>query len=79
MRVNNVLAMHLPVRLLIVKHFFVKHFFVKQVLYLEGFNCKAFIHQVLYCIVLYSSIYIAPLNSHRQTEALKVCTFIHSY
>ena len=23
-----------------------------------------------YCIVLYSSIYIAPLNSHRQTEAL---------
>ena len=24
----------------------------------------------LYCIVLYSSIYIAPLNSHRQTEAL---------
>src|SRR6218665_401850 len=27
---------------------------------------------VLYCIVLYSSIYIAPLNSHRQTEALLV-------
>ena len=26
----------------------------------------------LYCIVLYSSIYIAPLNSHRQTEALLV-------
>src|SRR6218665_1051914 len=25
----------------------------------------------LYCIVLYSSIYIAPLNSHRQTEALR--------
>ena len=25
-----------------------------------------------YCIVLYSSIYIAPLNSHRQTEALLV-------
>jgi len=24
------------------------------------------------CIVLYSSIYIAPLNSHRQTEALSV-------
>src|SRR6218665_420290 len=24
----------------------------------------------LYCIVLFSSIYIAPLNSHRQTEAL---------
>src|SRR6218665_1715781 len=29
-------------------------------------------HRVLYCIVLYSSIYIAPLNSHRQTEALLV-------
>src|SRR6218665_1830259 len=28
--------------------------------------------QVLYCIVLYSSIYITPLNSHRQTEALLV-------
>src|SRR6218665_2839748 len=28
-------------------------------------------HQIVsYCIVLYSSIYIAPLNSHRQTEAL---------
>ena len=27
---------------------------------------------VLYCIVLYSSIYIAPLNSQRQTEALVV-------
>ena len=27
---------------------------------------------VLYCIVLYSSIYIAHLNSHRQTEALLV-------
>src|SRR6218665_3717138 len=27
---------------------------------------------ILYCIVLYSSIYIAPLNSHRQTEALVV-------
>jgi len=27
---------------------------------------------VLYCIVLYSSIYIAPLNSHGQTEALLV-------
>ena len=27
---------------------------------------------LLYCIVLYSSIYIAPLNSHRQTEALLV-------
>src|SRR6218665_1181073 len=27
---------------------------------------------ILYCIVLYSSIYIAPLNSHRQTEALLV-------
>ena len=27
---------------------------------------------VLYCIVLYSSIYIAPLNSQRQTEALLV-------
>src|SRR6218665_1359733 len=27
---------------------------------------------VLYCIVLYSSIYIAPLNDHRQTEALLV-------
>ena len=27
---------------------------------------------VLYCIVLYSSIYIAPLSSHRQTEALLV-------
>ena len=26
----------------------------------------------LYCIVLYSSIYIAPLNSHGQTEALLV-------
>jgi len=26
----------------------------------------------LYCIVLYSSIYIAPLNSQRQTEALVV-------
>ena len=26
----------------------------------------------VYCIVLYSSIYIAPLNSHRQTEALLV-------
>ena len=25
-----------------------------------------------YCIVFYSSIYIAPLNSHRQTEALLV-------
>src|SRR6218665_2792000 len=25
-----------------------------------------------YCIVLYSSIYIAPLNSQRQTEALVV-------
>ena len=24
------------------------------------------------CIVLYSNIYIAPLNSHRQTEALLV-------
>jgi len=24
---------------------------------------------VVYCIALYSSIYIAPLNSHRQTEA----------
>src|SRR6218665_2268958 len=35
----------------------------------EGFNwssCSSF------CIVLYSSIYIAPLNSHRQTEALFV-------
>src|SRR6218665_2012342 len=29
-------------------------------------------HCVLYCIVLYSSIYIAPLNSQRQTEALVV-------
>ena len=27
---------------------------------------------LLYCIVMYSSIYIAPLNSHRQTEALLV-------
>ena len=27
---------------------------------------------LLYCIVLYSSIYIAPLNSLRQTEALLV-------
>src|SRR6218665_1832627 len=27
---------------------------------------------LIYCIVLYSSIYIAPLNSHRQTEALLV-------
>src|SRR6218665_3707800 len=27
---------------------------------------------VFYCILLYSSIYIAPLNSHRQTEALLV-------
>jgi len=27
---------------------------------------------VLYCIVLYLSIYIAPLNSHGQTEALLV-------
>src|SRR6218665_367764 len=27
---------------------------------------------VCLCIVLYSSIYIAPLNSHRQTEALLV-------
>src|SRR6218665_3906232 len=27
---------------------------------------------VYFCIVLYSSIYIAPLNSHRQTEALLV-------
>src|SRR6218665_2681014 len=27
---------------------------------------------VLYCIVLYSNIYTAPLNSHRQTEALLV-------
>src|SRR6218665_1541632 len=26
----------------------------------------------LYCIVLYSSIYIAPLSNHRQTEALLV-------
>ena len=26
----------------------------------------------LYCIVLYLSIYIAPLNSHGQTEALLV-------
>src|SRR6218665_2884861 len=24
--------------------------------------------RLLYCIVLYSSIYIAPLNSHRQAE-----------
>src|SRR6218665_1546766 len=27
---------------------------------------------LLYCIVLYSSIYIAPLNSHGQTEVLLV-------
>jgi len=26
----------------------------------------------IYCIVLYSIIYIAPLNSHRQTEAILV-------
>jgi len=26
----------------------------------------------LYCVVLYSSIYILPLNSHGQTEALLV-------
>jgi len=26
---------------------------------------------VFFCIVLYSSIYIAPLNSHGQTEALQ--------
>ena len=38
----------------------------------ENRNENAAMDIVLYCIVLYSSIYIAPLNSHRQTEALLV-------
>src|SRR6218665_159350 len=38
-----------------------------------------YIIYILYCIVLYLSIYIAPLNSHGQTEALLVQYHIYMY
>src|SRR6218665_1885907 len=31
------------------------------------------VRSFLYCIVLYSSIYIAPVNSHRQTGLVVLC------
>jgi len=41
-------------------------------LYQSVDQSRLLIVTILYCIVLYSSIYIAPINTHGQTAALLV-------